>query len=361
MSGLTIPFTGIRRQYNNLRTEILDATDTVLRSGSLMNGNYTYEFEDWLARRNHQPYAVTCHSGTQALEIIAEWYMLQAGRPDTPTVAVPTLTYPATLNAFVRAGWNLHIVDTDQYGVMDLTRLEHNTDIQAICGVGLYGQSVQNMTQSLWALTHPIIEDGAQHWLSNDCERVGDCAISFDPTKNLANYGNGGAVITASRGLMEFARNWISNGKHNKHAEPGTNSRMSEIDSAQMLIKTCHIDHWQQRRRTIAQHWMEMLKKHPDITCLIDDSNFATHCFHKFVIHVDNRDIVQRNLDLRGVETKVHYATPMHELPAYQHYQGPDLLSAGSSLARRCLSLPIYPELTDLEVEYVIDSLLDCV
>jgi dTDP-4-amino-4,6-dideoxygalactose transaminase len=106
---------------------------------------------------------------------------------------------------------------------------------------------------------------------------------------------------------------------------------------------------------------MEMLKQNPDITCLIDHSNFDTHCFHKFVIHVDNRDIVQRNLALRGVETKVHYATPMHELPAFQHYQGPDLLSAGSSLARRCLSLPIYPELTDLEVEYVIDQLLDCV
>ena len=361
MSGLTIPFTGIRKQYNNLRTEILDATDTVLRSGVLMSGNYTYEFEDWLARRNHVPYAVTCHSGTQALEIIAEWYMLQAGRPDTPTVAVPTLTYPATLNAFVRAGWNIHIVDTDRYGVMDLAKLEHNTDIQAICGVGLYGQSVADMTQSLWALTHPVIEDGAQHWLSNDCKRVGDCAISFDPTKNLANYGNGGAVITANRGLMEFARNWISNGKHTKHAETGSNSRMSETDCAQMLIKTLYIDQWQQRRRTIAQHWIEMLKHKPWITCLIDDSNFDKHCFHKFVIHVDNRDIVQRNLALRGVETRVHYPTPMHELPAYQHYPGPDLLSAGSSLARRCLSLPIYPELTDLEVEYVIDSVLEIV
>jgi dTDP-4-amino-4,6-dideoxygalactose transaminase len=361
MSGLTIPFTGIRRQYNNLRTEILDATDMVLRSGCLMNGNYTYEFEDWLARRNHVPYAVTCHSGTQALEIIAEWYMLQAGRPDTPTVAVPTLTYPATLNAFVRTGWNIHIVDTDRYGVMDLDKLEHNTDIQAICGVGLYGQSVADMPQCLWALTHSIIEDGAQHWLSNDCKRIGDCAISFDPTKNLANYGNGGAVITVNQGLRDFARNWISNGKYTKHAEPGTNSRMSEIDSAQMLVKTRYIDQWQQRRRTIAQHWMEMLKKHTDITCLIDDSNIDTHCFHKFVIHVNNRDIVQRNLDLRGVETKVHYATPMHELPAFQHYQGPDLLSAGSSLARRCLSLPIYPELTDLEVEYIIDQLLEIV
>jgi dTDP-4-amino-4,6-dideoxygalactose transaminase len=106
---------------------------------------------------------------------------------------------------------------------------------------------------------------------------------------------------------------------------------------------------------------MEMLKKHPDITCLIDDNNFDRHCFHKFVVHMDNRDIVQRNLNLCGVETKVHYATPMHELPAYQHYPCPDLLSAGSSLARRCLSLPIYPELTDLEVEYVIDQLLNIV
>jgi dTDP-4-amino-4,6-dideoxygalactose transaminase len=361
MSGLTIAFTGIRKQYNNLRTEILDVTDTVLRSGSLMSGNYTYEFEDWLARRNHQPYAVTCHSGTQALEIIAEWWRTQLGIPDVPTVAVPTTTYPATLNAFIRAGWNLHIVDTDRYGVMDMDKLPHSTDVQAICGVGLYGQSLHTLRNSIWPLTHPIIEDGAQHWLSFDSNRLGDCAISFDPTKNLANYGNGGAVITANTSLRDFARDWISNGKYTKHAEIGTNSKMSETDCAQMLVKTRYIDQWQQRRRTIAQHWMEMLKHKPWITCLIDSSNFDEHCFHKFVIHVDNRDIVQRNLALRGVETKVHYATPMHELPAYQHYPCPDLLSAGSSLARRCLSLPIYPELTDLEVEYVIDSVLDCV
>jgi dTDP-4-amino-4,6-dideoxygalactose transaminase len=361
MSGLTIPFTGIQKQYNNLRTEILDATDIVLRSGQLMSGNHTYEFEDWLARRNHQPYAVTCHSGTQALEIIAEWYSTQLGIPDIPTVAVPTLTYPATLNAFIRAGWNIHIVDTDRYGVMDLAKLDYKASVQAVCGVGLYGQSINSIAETLWGLTHPIIEDGAQHWLSDDCKRAGDCAISFDPTKNLANYGNGGAVITSNESLRDFARNWVSNGKPSKHGEVGTNSKMSETDCAQMLVKTRYIDKWQQRRRTIAQHWMEMLKNNPDITCLIDSSNFEEHCFHKFVIHTDKRDILQRNLALRGVETKVHYATPMHELPPYQHYPGPDLLSAGSSLARRCLSLPIYPELTDLEVEYVIDSLLDCV
>ena len=74
MSGLKIPFTGIHRQYNNLRTEILDATDAVLRSGRLMDGNYTFEFERWLAKRNGVSHAITCHSGTQALEIIAAFH-----------------------------------------------------------------------------------------------------------------------------------------------------------------------------------------------------------------------------------------------------------------------------------------------
>jgi perosamine synthetase len=76
---------------------------------------------------------------------------------------------------------------------------------------------------------------------------------------------------------------------------------------------------------------------------LIDDTNFATHCYHKFVIELNNRDILQRNLALRKIETKIHYAEPLQELPAYQHYPGPDMLAASYALSRRCLSLPIYP------------------
>jgi dTDP-4-amino-4,6-dideoxygalactose transaminase len=134
---------------------------------------------------------------------------------------------------------------------------------------------------------------------------------------------------------------------------------MSETESAQMLVKTRYIDAWQMRRKTIAKYWMERLHK-SGIRCLIDAGNFETHCFHKFVIDVDNRDILARNLAIKGIETKVHYKEPLHELPAYADYTGPDILSAASALARRVLSLPIYPELTDLEVEYVIDAVLDC-
>jgi dTDP-4-amino-4,6-dideoxygalactose transaminase len=134
---------------------------------------------------------------------------------------------------------------------------------------------------------------------------------------------------------------------------------MNEIESAQMMVKTKYIDQWQERRRNISLYWMGRLKN-TGIRSLINQNNFETHCYHKFVIDVDNRDILQRNLANKHIETRVHYKEPLHELPAYSDYAQPDILSVASALSRRVLSLPIYPELTDLEVEYIIDSVIDC-
>ena len=357
MTGsLTIPFTGLRKQYNNLRTEILDATDTVLRSGQLMAGNYTAEFENWLARKNHSKYAVTCHSGSQALEIIAEYYRQQSS-VHPPRAVIPAMTYVATANAFVRAGWQVYIADTDAHGLIDMKKIPSDLSVQATVLVGLYGHSVEQFGERFWA-TDLVIEDGAQHWLANGGQRLGDAtAISFDPMKNLNAYGNGGAVVTDDIDLLEFARGWCNNGKPN-HVAIGTNSRMSETDSAQMMVKTGHIDAWQKRRSDIARYWISRLKN-TGIRSLIDASNIDSHAVHKFVIDVDRRDILRRNLELKHIETRIHYQEPLHELPAYSTCTGPDILSVASALSRRVLSLPIYPELTDLEVEYIIDQVLD--
>jgi dTDP-4-amino-4,6-dideoxygalactose transaminase len=357
MNGLRIPFTGLKKQYNNLRTEILDVTDEVLRSGQLMAGNYTAEFENWLSHRNSSKYAVTCHSGSQALEIIAEYYRAQS-TVTPPRAVIPAMTYVATANAFIRAGWEVYIGDTDYHGLLDKRKIPEDLSIQATVLVGLYGASVDRVADGRWA-TDLIIEDGAQHWLANNGEREGNAtAISFDPMKNLNAYGNGGAVVTDDIDLLEFAREWANNGKPS-HANIGTNSRMSEIDCAQMMIKTHHIDAWQARRENISRYWMSRLHK-TGVRSLIDKTNVATHAFHKFVIDVDHRDILARNLEIKGIETRVHYREPLHELPAYSAYTGPNILSAASALSRRVLSLPIYPELTDLEVEYIIDQVLDC-
>ena len=353
-----IAFTGIQRQYNNLREEILDTTDRVLVTGQLMSGAWTNHFEDWLAYRNHVQYAVTCHSGTQALEIIAGFYR---DRYEThPTVLIPAMTYIATANAWVNAGWQLRIVDTDAYGQMNPDGLTESTEFQAVCNVGLYGAAVSTE----WNEHHKhytVVEDGAQHWLANNCLRRGAaCAISFDPTKNLANYGNGGAVVTNRMDLANYARDWCTNGRDGYGAEHVTNSRMSEVDCAQMMVKTKYIDQWQQRRRVIAEYWISRLQDSP-VRCLINTSNIGTHCFHKFVIDVDHRDQLQKRLESVGVSTKVHYTRPIHEEPRYVNTPGPNMLSTASSLARRCLSLPIYPELTDSETEYIVSQVLNCV
>lgn len=355
-TGLTIPFFGLKKQYNNLRTEILNATDEVLRSGQLMDGNCTAEFAHWLSRKNGSKYATLCHSGTQALEIIASWYR-ERFTSLTPTVVIPALTYPATANAWIQAGWNIYILDTDYRGQMDHRKLPKDLQYQAVCLVGLYGHSVDRHWSNHGDI---IVEDAAQHWLADRCHRHSEAsAISFDPTKNLSNYGNGGAIVTNDYNLHEYAKDYTTNGKHLKHSNVGTNSRMSEIDCAQLLIKAQHIDAWQKRRASIVKYWIERLKN-SSVHSLIDESNFEKHCYHKFVVDVDKRDILQRNLSLRKIETKIHYSDPLQDLPAYQSYQGPDMLAASFSLSRRCLSLPIYPELTDLEVEYIIDQVLDC-
>jgi len=356
MSGYQIAFTGLKRQYNTLREEILDVTDAVLTSGRLMSGTKTTEFERALASKNNVTHAVTCHSGTQALEIIASFVRQRMGI-NPPTVLVPSMTFPASANAFVRAGWNIHFVDTDAYGVMDLGKIDPTVSGQAILGIGMYGAALPAKLQHYPSL----IEDAAQHWLADSCKRYSiGAAISFDPMKNLGNYGNGGAVVTNDRELFNYAIGWRDNGKSTSHAEIGTNSRMSEVDCAQLLVKTQYLDRWQNVRRNIAHHWMYKFKDSP-VRCLIDDTNFNTHSFHKFVVEIDNRDDVLQKMKAKGIDVKVHYTHPLHELPAYQHYQGPNILSAASSLSRRCLSLPIYPELTADEVEYIASSLLDCV
>lgn len=353
---MKIPFTGIQRQYADLRDEIMHITDQVLTTGQLMNGEWTMRFEDWLAKKNHVEYAVTCHSGTQALELIAAFHLQYGFGRVSPTVLIPAMTYVATANAWVKAGWNIHIVDTDGYGLIDPKKVPRDLVFHAVCTVGLYGAAYNRWFPNEG--NYAMIEDGAQHWLANNCRRHGAaCAISFDPTKNFANYGNGGAVVTDNRQLLDFARDWQSNGRGGGDADHVTNSRMSEVDCAQMMIKTRYLNEWQARRGEIARYWMDRFAG-TGVRCLIDSTNVDKHCFHKFVIDIDNRDSVMNKLEAAGISTKIHYTRPLHEEPRYVNTSGPNMMSAASSLARRGLSLPIYPELTDAEVEFIADQVL---
>lgn len=359
-----IKFNGLDRQYLSLKDEIDPVVHKVYASGQLMNGYYTEQFENWLIRYNSSRYAVTVHSGTHALEAIAEFYRQQYAYP--PTVLIPTLTYRATANAFIRAGWNLRFIDTDRYGLLNFDSLPEKIDYEAVVLVGLYGASVAHIgdtqTWQDWLYRDVLIfEDGAQHWLADSGDRVGSAtAISFDPTKNLPCYGNGGAVVTRDNKLADFVKHWRTNAVTGSKSV-GTNSRMSELDCAAMMVKTNHLHKWQNRREDIAKYYIEQLKN-TAVNVLISDAMLHNHCFHKFVIEVNDRDKLQQDLLEQGIETKVHYNKPLHEEEIYNRYAGPNsLLSCASALSRRVLSLPIYPELTDSEVEHIADQVRQCV
>lgn len=359
MTGSTIAHFGLTRQYRNLKDELLEATDKVLSSGTLMNGEYTAKFETWLAMRTKTMFAITVHSGTQALEIIAKWakkdhdLLMNAGLDNIhdviPTVRIPNITYVATLNAFINAGFEIELIDTDKNGLMLLDNNTLDDFTKHSCSVGLYGANPHKSPVS--GMMSDVV-DGAQHWLVADDIGQG-MAISFDPTKNLPSTGNGGAVVTNDRTLYDFAYSYRSNGKHN-HEMAGTNSRMSEQECAQLLVRAKYIDKWQWRRKEIRHYYLDEFKN-LDIRCLSRDH--MVHADQKFVIYTDKRDELLVYLESMGIETKVHYAKALSEMPIAKKINiKPDALSTSVNLTRGLISLPIYPELSDSEVEYIVQK-----
>lgn len=353
MTGSTIAHFGLARQYKNLKAELLEATDLVLRSGELMNGSYTAAFETWLAMRTNTTFAITVHSGTQALEMIAHYVRKTSDEQHDhpPIVRIPNITYIATLNAFLKAGFVVELVDTDKNGLMRLDRENLLSNFSKFsCNVGLYGANPE--LQSITGHNYNDVVDGAQHWLVADNVGTG-MAISFDPTKNLPSTGNGGAIVTNDRELWDFAYSYRSNGKP-EHDVAGTNSRMSELDCAHLSVRVNYIDQWQWRRKEIRHYYLDELK-HVNVRCLSRDH--LVHADQKFVLYTDKRDELNQFLNENGIETKIHYPKALSELPVARHiYAKPDMLSTSVNLTRGLLSLPIYPELSDSEVEFIANK-----
>lgn len=348
-----IPHFGLKRQYLNLKKELLDATNNVLGSGELVGGHYTRAFEEWLKYRTKTKYAVTVHSGTQALEIIARHALenhKELYNVDGASIRVPNLTYPATLNAFLTTGWDVELVDVDRNGLAPLVDTQYDDGVFN-CIVGLYGAKPYSSATN--PDTYFDIVDGAQHWLVADGDIGEGMAISFDPTKNLPSSGNGGAIITDNIDLYKYALNYKDNGKHGQFRSPGTNSKMSEQDCAQILVRTKYIDEWQVRREKIARHWCDEFRELP-VRCLTD--SFEKHAHQKFVLYLADRNSLYAELLSSGVDAKIHYPYTLSEHQMSSELEKPDMLSVGMMLSRGVISLPIYPELTDTEVDFITDT-----
>lgn len=345
-----IPHFGIKRQYQYLKKELFDYTDLVFRSGQFLDGPFADKFQKWLTDRTGYRYAILTHSGTQALELIAFYEISLHEENTTPTIRIPNLTYPATLNAFMTSGWNIELVDTDKNGLAKLPEFSMVDYDKYDCFVGLYGAVPEDN------LYGNLIIDGAQHWLAQQDGQRYTMAISFDPTKNLYASGNGGAILTDDAGLYDFAMSFKNNGKPD-HMIEGTNSKLSEMDCAHLFVRTRYIDRWQDRRQEIRLFYLEQFENLP-IRCLSRD--FTFHMDQKFVIYTSDRTELDQYLIQNEIETKIHYPYTLSELPVAASIETkPDMVSTSTMLSRGVLSLPIHPELTDGEIEYIADKVKD--
>jgi dTDP-4-amino-4,6-dideoxygalactose transaminase len=369
MIGTTkIPFFGIDRQYQNLRQEILDATDLVYSTGRVLDGVHTKAFEKTIAKMTERRYACAVGSCTQALIFSLRAVDNEYFRGSRNKVLIPAQSFVATLNVVLEAGFDPVFCDVDaQTGIIDLNTIPVPADeIAAIMYVNLFGNVVdqERLISYMEVFSEekiPVIEDAAQsfgaYYRGVPSGKLGDVScLSFDPTKNLNNYGSGGMIVTDDPAIWELVRDYRDNGKMNDHVQSGTNSKMSEADCAQMLVKLKYFDQWQARRKEIAEYYTEELDGLVGIPPV--DMN-VEHAWSKYVIHYHSRGTLYTDLMNAGVETRINYETPLHQTTVSFGYASFDtgILEGAENFSRTCLSLPIYPELEDYEIEYVVEAI----
>ena len=358
----TIPFFGLERQYRTLREEILATSDQVYKSGRVLDGEHTREFERQIAKRCHRRYAVAVNSGTQAL-VFAQRLLY----PENAKVLIPCMSFVATINSVLASNHTPVLCDVDDEGLINLDSLDHTLNDIGVAGityVNLFGNVVDwnrfKLATQFFNSNIKIIEDAAQSfgakYQGQPSGSLGDLSIlSFDPTKNLPNYGSGGMILCDD--LMQYTTliNYRDNGKRTNHEIVGTNSKMSENDCAQMLVKLSYFDQWQRRRSEIAEYYSRELAPFVYVPQIAD---YCEHAWHKFVIRSRYRDELRNFLGYKEIETRIHYDKPLYEYDVGVNYINllPELYRKANDFALTCLSLPIYPELTDPEVEYVVDS-----
>lgn len=367
-SKMKIPFVDLQAQYLSLKPQFDEAILKVVGETAFISGRYAKEFEESFAAYTGAKYCVAVANGTDALEI-----GLQAiGVREGDEVIVPANTFFATAEAVGNVGAKPVFVDIEpQYYHIDPAKIEEKITerTKAIIPVHLYGLPVDMDAVVAIARKHnlKILEDCAQaHGATYKGQTVGTfgdvATFSFYPSKNLGAFGDAGGIVTNSKETAERARLIANHGQlaKNRHVLEGRNSRLDGIQAAVLSVKLPYLERWLEARRSRAALYDDLLR---DSGLPIPTApEHSRHTYHLYVVRVSNRDQVQTKLAAENIETGTHYpiALPFMEAYAGFGHQPTDFPIAFSQMSE-ILSLPMYAELTDEQIEKVCTSLKNAV
>lgn len=355
-----IPMFDYLVQYHKIESDILAAVSRVLNSGRLVLGNEVRAFEgafvDFLGGGGS---AVGVNSGTDALAIAL---MALGVGPGDEVVTVANTAVP-TVSAIRMTGAIPVFCDVDaSTALMDLEQLAYcfSLKTKAVIPVHLFGNvvDVERIRSIIGNRDIRIIEDCAQahgaQLRGQPAGTMGDAsAFSFYPTKNLGAFGDAGLCYSNDTGLVKEMRRIRMYGFDDAYysEREGINSRMDEIQAAVLNVKLARLGDNLEKRRKLAGRYNQLLD--PAIE-RIKPGEYVDHAYHLYVIKVDERDRVRKELTRQGVDTGVHYPFPIHLMRAYRFLgYGEGTLSNTETLAKKILSLPMYPELPPESVENV--------
>lgn len=367
---MKVPFLDLRQQYATIQAEIDEAVHAVLDSQQFILGETVEKFEREFAGHLGVRHAIGVGSGLAALELVLETMKLWAQHNVAGEVIVPTNTFFASLLAVSRCQSTTPVlVDCDNTYNIDPEQVEAaiTPRTRAIMPVHLTGQPCDMAAIMEIAGRHNliVIEDACQaHGATFEgraCGTIGNAGcFSFYPSKNLGCYGDGGMITTNDDDLaarLRAMRNYGSDRKY-RHILLGSNSRLDAIQAAVLSVKLQYLARWNTMRRIWADWYRLLLKDVPGVT-LQQLVPYATHVYHLMCIEVEDRSGLRRHLELAGIQTGVHYPIPCHLQPIWREisYTREGAFPRAELLARRTLSLPMYPELGPKQVGYVCDKI----
>lgn len=357
-----IPYLDLRRQYESIKNEIDDAISSVFKSGIFILGENVQKFEKNFSSYCNKKYGVTAANGTEALSLA----LMATGIKSGDEVITACNTAVPTVAAIEIAGAKPVLADSSSYTIdLNLLKKRITKKTKAIIPVHLYGNVCEMDTIIEFANANnlSIIEDccqahGAEYKKKRVPVHITGC-FSFYPTKNLGAYGDGGMVITNDEYIAEnvkLLRNYGEVEKY-KNKVPGLNSRLDEIQAAILNVKLKHLDKWNKRRIQLAKLYNDLLSETD--TILPEKALYTRHVHHLYVIRHKKRDKLRKYLTSKGIGTQIHYPTPIHLQEAYKHlgYKKGDF-PVTEKITKEILSLPLYPELKDNEVQDVCKNII---